>query len=87
MARPRATPDLPGSPATIDHAGNLNLIQSANSALCRSRTLIVAPAGIGEDHRVLFSLVYVLAGRWLALIVVRGRGEGVEGRGTGPAPP
>jgi hypothetical protein len=36
----------------------------------------VAPARIGEDHRVLFSVFYVLAGRLLALIVVRGRGEG-----------
>jgi putative transposase len=36
----------------------------------------VAPARIGEDHRVLFSLLYVLAGRLLALIVVRGRGDG-----------
>jgi putative transposase len=30
---------------------------------------------IGEDHRVVFSLLYVLAGRLLALIVARGRGE------------
>jgi len=31
-----------------------------------------------EDHRVLFSLLYTLVGRLLALIVVGGRGEAAK---------